>query len=244
MRLVLYNMRYAAGTGLRFHTPFPGAGYLRGSAAQLGRIQHYLHGLDADVLALVEIDGGSRRAPDSQVKTLASALGASHHAFRCKYSEGSLAARLPLLRHQGNAVLSRAPLHAVRYHELSGGTKRLVIEAELDAASLFVVHLALRPAQRRRQLLELADLVRAATRPAVIAGDLNTLQPDRELKGFFAATGLRPADASLPASYPAQRPRLALDHVLVARELAVDRFEVHDVRLSDHRPLVCDLKVA
>lgn len=244
MRLVLYNMRYAAGAGLRFNTPFPGAGYLRDSSVNLGRIQHYLRGLDADLLALVEIDGGSRRAPESQVSTLAAALGTSHHAFRCKYSLGSLPARLPLLRAQGNAVLSRTPLHAVRYHELAQGTKRLVIEAELDAVSLFVVHLALRPAQRRRQLLELADLVRGARRPAVIAGDLNTLQPARELRPFLAATGLRPADEMLPASWPAPRPRLALDHVLVSRELEVARLEVPDVRLSDHRPLVCDLKVA
>lgn len=244
MRLALYNMRYAAGTGLRFNTPFPGAGYLRDAAANFGRIQHYLRGLDADVLALIEIDGGSRRAPDSQVTSLAEALGAGHHAFRCKYRLGSIAARLPLLRAQGNAVLSRTPLRAVRYHELAYGTKRLVIEAELEAASLFVVHLALRPALRRRQLLELADLVRAADRPAVVAGDLNTLQPARELKQFLQATGLRLADESLPASWPAPRPRLALDHVLVPRELEVTRYEVHDVRLSDHRPVVCDLKVA
>jgi len=78
----------------------------------------------------------------------------------------------------------------------------------------------------------------------VIAGDLNTLQPARELKPFLAATGLRPADASLPASWPALRPRLALDHVLVSRELAVTRFEIPDIRFSDHRPLVCDLQVA
>ncbi len=244
MRLVLYNMRYAAGAGLRFNLPFPGAGYLRDAATNLGRIQRYLNGLDADLLALVEIDGGSRRAPHSQVSALAGALGTEHHAFRCKYPTGSLATRMPMLRAQGNAVLSRAPLCAVRYHELSRGTKRLVIEAELDTVSLFVVHLALRPMLRRRQLLELADLVSAAKRPAVIAGDLNTRQAAVELQPFLDATGLRPADATLPASWPAPRPRLALDHVLVSRELAVTRFEIPDVRHSDHRPLVCDLQVA
>lgn len=244
MRLVLYNMRYAAGTGLRFHLPFPGAGYLRNASANLDRIQRYLAGLDADLLALVEIDGGSRRAPDSQVAALAAALGTDHQAFRCKYLAGSLPARLPLLRAQGNALLSRRPLRTIRYHELALGTKRLVIEAQLDEVTLFVVHLALRPSQRKRQLLELADLVRAASGPAVIAGDLNTLQPARELGPFLAATGMRPADAKLPASWPAPRPRLALDHVLVSRELAVTGFAVPDVRLSDHRPLVCDLRVA
>mgnify|MGYP006154888961 CR=1 FL=1 len=29
MRLLLYNIRYATGTGAAFHLPVPGAGYLR-----------------------------------------------------------------------------------------------------------------------------------------------------------------------------------------------------------------------
>jgi len=240
MRLVVYNMRYGAGAGWRFNLPLPGSGYLRDASGNLSRIGDYLQDLGPDLVALLEVDGGSRRAPRPQHHVLADRLG-HDHGFRCKYREGSWLGRLPLLRTQGNAVLSRLPLRALRFHELSSGSKSLVIEAEHESLSLFVVHLALRPNHRRRQLHELADLVQAAPSPAVVAGDLNTLAPGRELAPFLAATGLRPADHSLPASWPAHRPRLALDHVLVAPEVQVQAIAVHDVRFSDHRPLVCDL---
>jgi endonuclease/exonuclease/phosphatase family metal-dependent hydrolase len=238
MRLVVYNIRYGAGTGWRLHLPFPGAGLLRQPA--IAPIGAYLNEVEPDVVALLEVDGGSRRAAVPQAEVLAGALGAEH-AFRCKYGAGSLVSRLPLFRAQGNALLSRRPLTALRFHELSVGTKRLVIEAELDALALFVVHLALRPHYRRRQLAELAELVRAARRPAIVAGDLNTLAPTRELAPFLAATGLRPAGGMPQPSWPAHRPRLALDHVLVAPELRGSRAWVPDVRHSDHRPLDCDV---
>lgn len=240
MRLVVYNMRYGAGAGWRFNLPVPGAGYLRDATGNVTRIGEYLGGLAPDLVALLEVDSGSRRAPQPQHHQIAEKLG-TMHGFRCKYREGSLLSRLPVLRDQGNAVLSRLPLRGLRYHELRHGTKSLVIEAEHDRLSLFVVHLSLRPQQRRRQLHELVALVRAARGPVVVAGDLNTLAPGRELAPFLAATGLRPADHRLPASWPANRPRLALDHVLIAPELGVRGMAVPDVRFSDHRPLVVDL---
>jgi endonuclease/exonuclease/phosphatase family metal-dependent hydrolase len=240
MRLVVYNMRYGAGAGWRFNLPMPGAGYLRDASGNVARIGEYLQGLEPDLVALLEVDGGSHRAPQPQHHALADRLG-HQHGFRCKYREGSLLRRLPLLRTQGNAVLSRQPLRGLRFHELAHGSKSLVIEAEHESLSLFVVHLSLRPAHRRRQLHELADLVRAARAPAVVAGDMNTLAPGRELAPFLEATGLRAADHRLPASWPSNRPRLALDHVLVAPALGVRGIAVHDVRYSDHRPLVCDL---
>lgn len=242
MRLVVYNMRYGAGAGWRFNLPLPGAGYLRETSGNLARIGQFLGDLAPDLVALLEVDGGSRRSPRPQHEVLAQTLGVGH-GFRCKYREGSLLGRMPVLRDQGNAVLSRSPLQSLRYHELEHGSKCLVIEAEHADVSLFVVHLALRPHHRRRQLMDLADLIRAAPKPALVAGDLNTLRPGRELAPFLAATGLRPADHRLPASWPASRPRLALDHVLVPAELKVHGMAVPDVRYSDHRPLVVDLEL-
>ena len=239
MRLVVYNIRYGTGTGWRRHLPFPGAGWLRTPA--LAPIGAFLAELEPDVVALLEVDGGSARSRVPQAAVLGATLGAEHHAFRCKYGAGTLVSRLPMFRAQGNALLSRRPLHALRFHELSVGSKRLVIEAELDAASLFVVHLALRHYHRHRQLDELIDLVRAAPRPAIVAGDLNTLAPQRELARLLAATGLRPASTVALPSWPAHRPRWSLDQVLLAPELRSEKVWVADVRHSDHRPLICDL---
>ena len=42
MRLLVYNIRYATGTGPAFHLPLPGAGYLRSNRKVLER-HHRVH---------------------------------------------------------------------------------------------------------------------------------------------------------------------------------------------------------
>ena len=42
MRFVLYNIRYATGTGPAFHLPVPGAGYLRSNSRVLAQLTAYL----------------------------------------------------------------------------------------------------------------------------------------------------------------------------------------------------------
>ena len=41
VRLLIYNIRYATGTGPAFHLPLPGAGYLRSSRQVLSRITDF-----------------------------------------------------------------------------------------------------------------------------------------------------------------------------------------------------------
>src|SRR4029078_5479412 len=76
MRFVLYNIRYATGTGPAFHLPVPGAGYLRSNARVLDRSTQYLKSLDPDLVGLIEIDTGSIRASlVNQAKQIADSLG-------------------------------------------------------------------------------------------------------------------------------------------------------------------------
>src|SRR4051812_23455361 len=62
LRLLLYNIRYATGTGPGFHLPLPGAGYLRNTSRNLERLTEFIHGQAPDIVGLVEVDLGSRRA--------------------------------------------------------------------------------------------------------------------------------------------------------------------------------------
>src|ERR1041384_5899533 len=62
LRLLVYNIRYATGTGPAFHLPLPGAGYLRSNPRVLDRITHYLKSLDPDLVGLIEVDTGSVRS--------------------------------------------------------------------------------------------------------------------------------------------------------------------------------------
>jgi endonuclease/exonuclease/phosphatase family metal-dependent hydrolase len=108
---------------------------------------------------------------------------------------------------------------------------------------VFLVHLSLKYRHRQEQLKHLHDLIDAAHKPVIVAGDFNTFTGKDELFLFKRATGLRSANTRSLASYPARMPRAELDFVLVSPEIEVQDFRIPDVRLSDHRPIICDFTV-
>ena len=56
MRLLVYNIRYATGTGPAFHLPIPGAGYLRSNRKVLTGITDFLRAEHPDIVGLIEVD--------------------------------------------------------------------------------------------------------------------------------------------------------------------------------------------
>ena len=128
MRLVVYNIRYATGTGPAFHLPLPGAGYLRSSRQVLEQITRFLQSLDPDIVGLIEVDTGSiRTGMVNQAEFIASSLG-HYSTYECKYGEDSLNQRVPIVRKQGNAFLAAPRVHGERFHYFDTGIKRLIIE--------------------------------------------------------------------------------------------------------------------
>ena len=58
------------------------------------------------------------------------------------------------------------------------------------------------------------------------------------------AAGLTSANTEGIPTYPSRAPRKELDFVLYQEGIKVTRFEVPEVRFSDHLPLVCDFELA
>jgi len=76
LRLLVYNIRYATGTGPAFHLPFPGAGYLRSSRRVLDGITNFVKEQDPDIVGLIEVDIGSVRSGMlNQAEHIAESLG-------------------------------------------------------------------------------------------------------------------------------------------------------------------------
>ena len=243
MRLLLYNIRYAAGTGVGFHLPVPGAGYLRNTSRNWARISEFIHAQSPDIVGLVEVDMGSMRSSAvNQAEALARALGHAPH-FQNKYGLDSINRRLPIVNKQGNAFLTRFPQALQRCHYFDLGIKRLIMELELEEVCLFLVHLSLRHSHRHRQMHHLASLVRNAVKPVIVAGDFNTLSGDHEIKHFAETTGLKNANPRNLPSWPSRRPRRQLDFILYGHGVEVTGFHIPLVELSDHLPLICDFEV-
>jgi endonuclease/exonuclease/phosphatase family metal-dependent hydrolase len=244
MRLVVYNIRYATGTGPSFHLPLPGAGYLRSNRQVLDRITRFLQGLDADIIGLIEVDTGSiRTGMVNQARFIADQLG-HYSTYQCKYGEDSLTQLVPIVRKQGNAFLAAPRVHGERFHYFDAGIKRLIIELELDHCVVFLVHLSLKFRHRHYQLRHLHELIRRQTKPVIVAGDFNTFWGDHEIYLFMQAAGLKSANVSGKPSYPSRSPRKELDFVLYGQGIEPVAFDVPSVQLSDHLPLVFDFEVS
>src|ERR1700680_2040130 len=159
VRLLIYNIRYATGTGPAFHLPVPGAGYLRSNRKVLSGITEFIRSERADVGERVEVDIGSiRTGMLNQAEHIAGQLG-HYSTFQCKYGAGSINQLVPIVRKQGNAFLSAPNVHGERFHYFDTGIKRLIIELELSAVCVLLVHLSLQVRQRQYQLPSLHDLV-------------------------------------------------------------------------------------
>src|SRR6202166_1283593 len=98
VRLLIYNIRYATGTGPAFHLPVPGAGYLRSSRQVLSQITDFIKRQDPDVVGLIEVETGSiRTGMVNQADFIARSLG-HYSTFECKYGVSSVIHWFPFVR--------------------------------------------------------------------------------------------------------------------------------------------------
>ncbi len=243
LRLLVYNIRYATGTGPAFHLPVPGAGYLRSNRKVLAGITDFIREEKPDIVGLIEVDTGSiRTGMVNQAEHIAQRLG-HFSTFQCKYGAGSINQFVPIVRKQGNAFLSAPHVTGERFHYFDTGIKRLIIELELEHVCVFLVHLSLKFRHRQYQLRSLHDLILQSHKPVIVAGDFNTFWGTHEIYLFMRAAGLRNANGAGLPSFPARVPRIELDFILVSQGIEITDFRVPDVRFSDHRPLLCDFNV-
>lgn len=224
--------------------PIPGAGYVFGNQAVLPEITRFIKSVDPDVVGLIEVDTGSIRSRNiNQAEKIAADLG-MNSSYETKYGEKSFNQILPIVRKQGNAFMAAPRVHGERFHYFDTGIKRLIIELEMDDFAIFLVHLSLKYRHRHLQLRRLYDLIQQTKKPVVVAGDFNTFWGENEIYLFMKAAGLTSANTDSIPTYPSRAPRKELDFVLYQDGIKVTRFDVPDVRHSDHLPLVCDFELA
>ncbi len=240
-RFLLYNIRYGAGAGWKFHMPFPFSGFLKNNQKNIPGIVEFIKSQDPDLVGLIEVDGGSRRAEGvSQARQIAACLG-HYHVFQTKYSKNPrLTHRIPLIKTQGNAFLAKDRILSQRCHYFEQGVKRLIIEVEFEELIIFIVHLSLVHGRRKEQLQELGRIINTCKKPVVVGGDFNVFSGIHELSDFLAATPLLSANHSNLLTFPSRKPRWELDYIFHSPEITVNCLVVPQIKLSDHLPLICD----
>ena len=243
MKLMIYNIAYGTGSPDAYYRHlFTGHRYLRTSKSHLDRIIDFIDDENPDVLGLIEVDMGSYRTRYvNQVETIANRLDHFHYSS-VKYAAKSVGRKLPIMRMQGNAILTRQRMSGAQFHYFPVGFKRLIIELEFNGIHFFLVHLALHINIRMKQLEFLANLAAMHER-VVIAGDFNISRDKREIIEFQRALNLLNANSRSLPTFPSWNPRRELDFVLHSRKIQVTSFRVPDVRYSDHLPLIVDFQI-
>jgi endonuclease/exonuclease/phosphatase family metal-dependent hydrolase len=239
MRLLLHNIQYGTGRLKRFSW----LATLHPTRRHLKNIERFVRAVRPDIVGLVEVDSGSyRNRRANQAEMLAYELN-YHHTHRIKYPETSIGRRIPVLNKQCNAVLARERILKERFHDFHSGFKSLVIEVELPALAVFVVHLSLGLRARHRQLEELHHLLEKCDKPKLLAGDFNALSGRWEMSMFLKATGMHSANLHHTPTFPSWRPYRELDFICHDDRIIPRRFRIPEVRISDHRPLIFDFDI-
>ena len=240
MKLMIYNIAYGTGAPDAFYEHlWMGHRYLRTSQIHLDKIMDFIEKEQPDILGLVEVDTGSIRTKFvNQVETIANHLNHFHHSS-VKYGEDSLGRTIPILRMQGNAVLTRKHVPDKQFHYFPIGFKRLIIELDIEGVNFFLVHLALKKRIRKKQFQFLAKLAKQH-KNIIIAGDFNTFKGNQEIAELQQELGLvNPNKKSLP-TFPSWNPRRELDFILHSKNIKVTHFSVPKVKFSDHLPIIME----
>ena len=203
------------------------------------RIADVLSEIDADIVALQEVTSHPEISADMLAYLAAAAEMTPIEGFTLSVA-GS---------RYGNALLSRVPISAVNRVDISvqGREPRGVIEVVLNhnrqPVVLWATHLGLSIEERRQQINTLLKIIDAANVDmSILLGDLNEWfpwgRPLRELQRWFTAV-------DSPATFPAKRPLLKLDRILVRPADKIATIRTHSTKLSrvasDHLPLVADV---
>lgn len=234
----------------------------------LGRFATAVAGLDADVLALQEVDRDQPRSHGADLTAVAAeALGADHHRFVATLAgtpgvwTAATGDLQPDTAAYGIALISRYPVvgwHTRTLAALPGpvpvsfrrGAPPTLVHDEPRAAlaadiegpggriTVVATHLTFVPGWNAVQLRRLVASLGDHDRPVVLMGDLN-------LRGHLPErlTGWR--SLATADTFPADAPRRQLDHILADGDVAAaGPGTARDTGLSDHRALVVQVAPA
>jgi endonuclease/exonuclease/phosphatase family metal-dependent hydrolase len=228
-----------------------------GSARAVDRVAAVISAADPDLVALQELEeGAERNGARHQAEALAATLGWQlHYQPAMRGAAGgsfgnALLSRLPA-RLVAGGLLPQLPVGVVREPR---GISWLAVTVGRREVQVLVTHLGLTRRERRLQLDALLGPAwlgdpRCAA-PRLLCGDLNCRpgSPDhRRLESVLVDAALVSPPAAGSATFPARRPLVRLDHVLVSPDLRVVRTTIPRGpelrRASDHLPLIADLEV-
>ena len=253
-RLIVYNVEYCKGnSGLWWQYLELWKDFFPPKNIDSIIVEH-IRSLKPDILALVEIDGGSFRSKNHD-EALFFKKGLNMDGF----VEGGVYSLngwpkifhyIPILNKHENAIIAKKKLSGIKYHILHEGAKRVVIESIIHLSkkvTLLLAHLSLGKKARAKQIEELINIVNGIKNPVILMGDFNTFNGEGEIQKLLDETHLdckfEMDKESQTFTHPAFHPKRRLDYILTSKQIKVKSYKVLNFHFSDHLPLLIDFKV-
>ncbi len=222
LRLASYNVRKTQGLDQRYDPH---------------RIISVINRLDADIVALQEVDHRLGDRPTALARRLIEA--------ETDFAVAPVARNGQSIGWHGNAVLVRKGLElsGVDHFEMPGLEPRGAVRVDIAAqvpVTIVATHLGLMRRHRRRQLSTLARLVEGVEHP-VILGDFNEWSMHRGLEPLQTRFTVHAPGRSFHAARPmAALDRIAVTDTALLYDAGVDESAIAR-RASDHLPIWADL---
>lgn len=243
MKIITYNIAYFSGlTGKKIHYVSNIHKMLIHSKKKMNEIITFLKKEKPDVAGLVEIDGGSiRTLYKSQPERVRKQMECNI-IFDQKYGTSKIKTKIPILRKQGNALITREKIEEYKYLLFPFGFKRLIINAKYKGINIYLVHLALSIKTRTKQIEHLQKIINKEEKN-IILGDFNTFKGEEELEVLLKNCKLKnPNQRGIPTQ-PSFKPKYILDHILISEEIQIKNFYVPELQYSDHLPVVVEISL-
>jgi endonuclease/exonuclease/phosphatase family metal-dependent hydrolase len=219
LRIMTYNVRNCKGLDGRVDEE---------------RVAGVIRGVDADVVALQELDWNTRRFPAPIISNLAVRVDrVATYGAAIDFDGGRY----------GVGVLSRETPLSVRQVPLPGNEKRTLLLVEFERFVFGCTHLALEEEARMESARLVLDAVRDTGKPLFLAGDMNT-----GLHSPFHAvfgSGFTVLNDPRQNTFPADKPDRCIDFIYGYKNRAgyavLSSGVLHEPIASDHRPVYVDV---
>ena len=229
MRVATYNIKHGRGMD---------------GVVDLERTAAVLDVLDADLIALQEVDDRARRSGGvDQAVWLAERLGmhAAYGSFM-DFQGGRY----------GLAMLSRRPIQSHESWRLPDGNEprvALAVQVPTDSGAVvtaIAVHFdwVKDDGYRFEQARETIRRIKAIKTPWILFGDFNDTPGSRTINAFeqIGRNAAKPADAA--ATFPADQPTIEIDYIITGPPddwMPASATVVAESITSDHRPVMTEL---